>query len=267
MSWGDTVYLVVDGGVVYEMAPNSTLRIGRSSVNDVMLDDYKVSREHALVKYAGNKIILIDQASTQGTIFNAEKINQATLDFNDSFQIVNHELQILETRPLIQDEGDGVWVEAKTQKGFDRRVKFFGGLNEFSLITLVQFLSQEKQSGLLILEEGGIQGPRLYFYEGEIIHVENDVNLSELLTRQIHATSLYFYFHHETEFPDRTIKISTPNYLMELCHKQDLKETSRLTFPPEMQKRIAGSSQTAHIPVAVVQPRVVAQPAAVDDNG
>jgi pSer/pThr/pTyr-binding forkhead associated (FHA) protein len=243
MSWGDTVYLQVDGNVIYEMVPNTTLRIGRSSVNDVLLDDYKVSREHALVKYVGNKVILIDQASTQGTVFNGEKVTQADLGFNDNFQIVTHQLQILETRPLVQsNENDGVWVEAKAQRGFDRRVKFFGGLNEFSLITLVQFLHQERQSGLLILEEGGIPGPRMYMYEGDIIHVENDDNLGELLTRQFHQTSLYFYFHHETEFPERTIGLSTPNYLMELCRKQDMKETSRLTFPPEMQKRIAESA-------------------------
>src|SRR5262249_23153934 len=95
----------------------------------------------------------------------------------------------------------------------------------FSLITLVQLLSQEKQSGLLLLELGQNPGPRIYFLEGEIIHVSQGENLAELLTRQNHEQSLFFYFHHETNFPKRTIDQATPNYLMNLCHSHDMLKT------------------------------------------
>ena len=44
------VYLVVDNEVVYEIAPNTVLNIGRLDTNDIVLDDYKVSREHAVLK-------------------------------------------------------------------------------------------------------------------------------------------------------------------------------------------------------------------------
>ena len=89
------------------------------------------------------------------------------------------------------------------------------------LITLVQFLHQEKQSGLLLLELGQNPGPRIYFLDGDIIHVSQGENLADLLVRQNHAQSLFFYFHHETNFPKRTIEESTPNYLMSLCHTHD----------------------------------------------
>ena len=45
--------------------------------------------------------------------------------------------------------------------------------------------------------------------------------LAELMTRQHHDPSLFFYFHHETQFPERTILQSTPQFLMELCHQHD----------------------------------------------
>src|SRR6202012_2041394 len=83
---------------------------------------------------------------------------------------------------------------------------------------------QEKQSGLLLLELGQLPGPRLYFQDGEIIHVSEGDNLAELLTRQQHEESLFFYFHHETNFPKRTINEPTPNYLMNLCHSQDVRK-------------------------------------------
>ncbi len=108
-------------------------------------------------------------------------------------------------------------------RSLDRRLKFFGGLNEFSLLTLVQFLHQERQSGLLLLELGQHPGPRIYIQNGEIIHVAQGENLAELLVRQNHDQSLFFYFHHETHFPERTILQSTPNYLMGLCHLHDEK--------------------------------------------
>ena len=41
------------------------------------------------------------------------------------------------------------------------------------------------------------------------------------MTRQYHDPSLFFYFHNETSFPERTIHMSTAQFLMELCHHQD----------------------------------------------
>jgi hypothetical protein len=85
----------------------------------------------------------------------------------------------------------------------------------------VQFLYQEKQSGLLMLELGQHPGPRLYFKDGDIIHVSQGANLAELLVRKRHDESLFFYFHHEENFPKRTIMAPTPKYLIDLCHSYD----------------------------------------------
>jgi hypothetical protein len=216
-----SAFLIVDDEVVYELAPNSVLNIGRLDTNDIVLDDYKVSREHAVLKCSGGEFIIVDLASTHGTFVNGERVDRAPVGFNDRIQVVSHDLVLAPEMP--QDlPGASTPQQPRMARTLDRRLKFFGGLNEFALITLVQFLHQEKQSGLLLLEQGQMPGPRIYFLEGDIIHVTDGENLAELLTRQIHEESLFFYFHHETNFPARTIEEATPNYLMSLCHSRDM---------------------------------------------
>jgi len=214
-------YLIVDDEAIYEIAPNSVLNIGRLDTNDIVLDDYKVSREHAVLKFSGSEFMLLDPASTQGTYVNGERIERCIINFDDKVQIVNHQLVLTREIPEAHADEQTAVSKPKMSRTLDRRLKFFGGLNEFALITLVQFLHQEKQSGLLLLECGQKPGPRIYFLNGDIIHVSQGDNLAELLVRQNHEESLFFYFHHETNFPVRTIEQSTPNYLMGLCHSHD----------------------------------------------
>ena len=226
-----SAYLVVDDEVIYEIAPNSVLNIGRLDTNDIVLDDYKVSREHAVLKFSGTEFMLLDLASTQGTYVNGKRIDRCIVDFDDKILIVSHELTLSREMPDIATDTSSI-PTPKMARTLDRRLKFFGGLNEFALITLVQFLYQEKQSGLLLLEVGQNPGPRMYFLNGEIIHVSQGENLAELLVRQNHDESLFFYFHHETNFPKRTIEESTPNYLMNLCHSHDEMQNQEVRRSP-----------------------------------
>jgi hypothetical protein len=221
------IYLVVDGEVIYEISPNTVLNIGRLDSNDIVLDDYKVSREHAVLKISRTDMQLVDLASTHGTHVNNTRIDRCTLKFGDTIQIVNHELTLFNELP--EDHDEGKVIKPRNARSLDRRLKFFGGLNEFSLLTLVQFLHQEKQSGLLLLELGQHPGPRVYFQDGDIIHVSQGANLAELLVRKRHDESLFFYFHHEEHFPKRSIQVPTPKYLFDLCHSYDEKTARELT--------------------------------------
>ena len=243
-----SAYLIVDDEVIYEIAPNSVLNIGRLDTNDIVLDDYKVSREHAVLKFSKSEIMLVDLASTHGSYVNGKRIDRSIIHFGDTIQIVSHELTLSPEMPRDILSETGSLVAPRMTRSLDRRLKFFGGLNEFSLLTLVQFLNQEKQSGLLLLELGQMPGPRIYFKDGDIIHVSQGENLAELLVRKNHDQSLFFYFHHETNFPMRTITQSTPNYLMELCHSHDEKT---LRDVDEMSRMRLSSPQadTARIPV------------------
>lgn len=241
-------YLVVDNEVVYEIAPNSVLNIGRLDSNDIVLDDYKVSREHAVLKFSKSEIMLVDLASTQGSYVNGARIDRSVIHFGDTIKIVSHELTLSREKPrdIVSDAGS--LAAPRMARSLDRRLKFFGGLNEFPLITLVQFLYQEKQSGLLLLELGQLPGPRIYFQDGDIIDVSQGENMAELLVRENHEQSLFFYFHHETNFPPRTIMQSTPNYLMEMCHSYDEKKLRDLNGTPAVRPKMRALTTRISLP-------------------
>src|SRR5271156_2337215 len=87
-------YLTVDDEVIYEIAPNSVLNIGRLESNDIVLDDYKVSREHAILKFSQSEIMLIDLASTQGSYVNDARVERAPVQFGDTIRIVSHKMTL-----------------------------------------------------------------------------------------------------------------------------------------------------------------------------
>jgi hypothetical protein len=243
-------YLIVDDEIIYEIAPNTVLNIGRLDTNDIVLDDYKVSREHAVLKFSRTDITLVDLASTHGSYVNGERIDRAQVHFGDTIRIVSHEIKLTDEIPGEITTDTGSVTLPKMARNLDRRIKFFGGLNEFALITLIQFLHQEKQSGLLLLELGQNPGPRIYFQEGDITHVSQGDNLAELLVRKNHEQSLFFYFHHETNFPRRTIMQPTPNYLMSLCQSVDEKKRREMDSAAIWVAK--PQSETARIPLPIV---------------
>jgi hypothetical protein len=245
-----SAYLTVDDEFIYEIAPNSVLNIGRLDTNDIVLDDYKVSREHAVLKFSRNQMMLVDLASTHGSYVNGARIDRSLIHFGDTIRIVNHEITLSREKPLGSLTDTGPIAAHKMARSLDRRLKFFGGLNEFSLLTLVQFLHHEKQSGLLLLELGQQPGPRIYIQDGDIIHVSEDQNLAELLVRHNHEKSLFFYFHHETNFPSRTVMQSTPNYLMGLCHSHDEKTSEESVVPVTWTRKPRAA--TSRVPVTPI---------------
>ena len=188
--------------------------------------------------------MLVDLASTHGSYVNGERIDRSLIQYGDTIRIVSHEMTLSREMPKDIITDTGTLMAPKMARTLDRRLKFFGGLNEFSLLTLVQFLHQEKQTGLLLLELGQTPGPRIYIQNGEITHVSQGQDLAELLVRQKHDESLFFYFHHETNFPQRTINESTPNYLIKLCHSldekklQDMNNALRAAKPNPLTTRI-----------------------------
>ena len=72
----------------YTLTDGAVLMIGRRSVNDIVLrDDLTVSRHHATIQGKGQKLLLIDRGSTNGTIVNGKKVQSARLDDGDVVNI------------------------------------------------------------------------------------------------------------------------------------------------------------------------------------
>ena len=83
-------YLIVDDEIIYEIAPNSVLNIGRLDTNDIILDDYKVSREHAILKFSKSEIMLVDLASTHGSYVNDARIDRSLINYGERYRAGEH---------------------------------------------------------------------------------------------------------------------------------------------------------------------------------
>ena len=66
-------------GEEYLLYPGQQFRMGRSNENDLILQDPKISRNHALIEWIGNAFTIRDLGSVNGTFVNNERITSAQL--------------------------------------------------------------------------------------------------------------------------------------------------------------------------------------------
>ncbi len=69
--------------------------IGRSPDCDIFLDDVTVSRNHAVLLQRGDKFVIEDQGSLNGTFLNRRRIESAELEDGDELQIGKYRLIFL----------------------------------------------------------------------------------------------------------------------------------------------------------------------------
>jgi len=65
----------------------SRITIGRTSDNDVVLDNRGISRKHAEIELADNTAVLIDNESLNGTFVNDRRVDEQILEDNDVITI------------------------------------------------------------------------------------------------------------------------------------------------------------------------------------
>ncbi|MGD8227623.1 MAG: FHA domain-containing protein [Desulfobacteraceae bacterium] len=66
-----------DGPRFFELNHGITY-LGRSAINDVQIKDHYVSREHLLLRKVGDKILIRDLGSKNGTFVNGNQIHSGT---------------------------------------------------------------------------------------------------------------------------------------------------------------------------------------------
>lgn len=103
-------YLEIDGEKApfdkYQIEDNEIF-IGRDKDKcQIHLDDPEVSMVHAIIKKTLINCYIEDQGSSNGTIFNGERINKAELTNNDNFQIGSTIFTVKITSDLIESEKD-----------------------------------------------------------------------------------------------------------------------------------------------------------------
>jgi pSer/pThr/pTyr-binding forkhead associated (FHA) protein len=69
------------------------LSIGRTSDNDIVLDNRGVSRKHARIDFTGYEAVLIDNESLNGTFVNSKKVTEEKLRDKDVITIGKFDLE------------------------------------------------------------------------------------------------------------------------------------------------------------------------------
>ncbi len=70
--------LLLQGDRVIELS-RPVINIGRKSTNQIVINDLRISRNHAQIRRVNNEYIIFDVGSTGGTFINSERIIQRTL--------------------------------------------------------------------------------------------------------------------------------------------------------------------------------------------
>lgn len=86
--------IVIEGGHSgheYKLKKENT--IGRANSNAIVLKDAKVSRQHAVIKQAGNEFIILDLNSSNGIYVNHERVKEHVLGDGDQIQIGDNTMQ------------------------------------------------------------------------------------------------------------------------------------------------------------------------------
>lgn len=89
--------LVAGGGAHVIPLESTTLTIGRGLNNDIILEDTRVSRHHAELRYQGRRFWVSDSGSTNGTFVNDEAVDECALRDGDIISLGGLELTFKES--------------------------------------------------------------------------------------------------------------------------------------------------------------------------
>jgi hypothetical protein len=93
-----TLRIVSEGQTEEVSLVATTFAIGRHPRNDLVLKDPRISSFHCRVEMEGNKYILLDLKSRNGTLLNSARIDRAVLKHNDQIQLGSTKVSFIETR-------------------------------------------------------------------------------------------------------------------------------------------------------------------------
>jgi pSer/pThr/pTyr-binding forkhead associated (FHA) protein len=113
MNYGKLILSLADGSEQEYELGKKLVSIGRSTANDIALNDGRVSRSHAQVECTPDGCRISDMNSSNGTQLNGERIESADLKHGDRLKLGNSELRYEHAPPtdtammtLIDTEAD-----------------------------------------------------------------------------------------------------------------------------------------------------------------
>ena len=95
--FNQNAYLIVNSEVF--PIKNLLTNLGRKLDNHIVLNDPRVSRNHAQIRVMDNQYILLDLNSTGGTMVNGKKISKSVLYSGDSISLAGLEIKFVQDMP------------------------------------------------------------------------------------------------------------------------------------------------------------------------
>ncbi len=96
-------YIIVGGSQIYPIQA-AVFNIGRSSRNDLVIDDLRVSREHAQLRAIHGRYVIFDLDSTGGTFVNGQRVIQSVLYPGDTISLAGVTLIFSQDGPAVGGE-------------------------------------------------------------------------------------------------------------------------------------------------------------------
>ena len=118
--------------------------LGRSAINDVQIKDRYVSREHLLLRKLGDKLLVMDLRSKNGTFLNGNQIRSGT------------EVEVKEGDSIVV----GISVICLGGKGSDEALALIGSVISSKLHGATDTLVSSKKHGAtdtLVIKKSGLQ--------------------------------------------------------------------------------------------------------------
>jgi pSer/pThr/pTyr-binding forkhead associated (FHA) protein len=92
-------FFIVDGIKFYPLV-KAVINIGRRLENDLVIDDPRVSRNHAQLRAIEGNYVLFDLSSTSGTFVNGNRVSSETIIYpNDTISLGGVKLSYFQDNP------------------------------------------------------------------------------------------------------------------------------------------------------------------------
>ena len=204
---------------------DATWVVGRSRSCDLPLSSLEASRRHAEIRYDGVRAILRDLGSTNGTRVNDQPVSgERELRAGDRIEIAGQVITfcLMQSRagaPLPGPDTGGVetvLIERRTDIDALR-----GELAEIPSFAVLQILEMGRKTGVLQISSEGAEG-RIWLEDGAPVHAEAKALLGfDAALRLVSAVKGRFAFESGTASPERTIRSSVTELLLEASRLQD----------------------------------------------
>jgi len=99
-------FMIVNGSQVFTLE-KTVINIGRKSDNELIIDDPRISRQHAQLRATRGRYIIFDLDSTGGTFVNGRRVTQSTLHPRDVISLAGV--------PLVYAQEDSTSIDETQQ--------------------------------------------------------------------------------------------------------------------------------------------------------